>query len=87
MFRAAAAKNIFSAISFDDFFSLLWSYLNVHFNCIVQKTAWSRNAAVLDLLNNVFPVLSVRMVYAIGVHESIENVDVWELCKIANICG
>lgn len=45
------------------------------------------NTALLDLLNNMFPIVSVRMVYTIGVHESIENVDVWELCKIANICG
>lgn len=55
---------------------------NAHFNCIVQKPAWSRPVSLEQHVPH-----PVRMVYTIGVHESIENVDVWELCKIANICG
>lgn len=79
---AAAKRTFFRQICFDEFFALLWASLNAHRNYAVQNSAWSRNAALLNHFNNAFHILSVRVVYTIGVCESIENVDVWELCKL-----
>lgn len=42
-------EHFFRQICFEEFFALLWASLNVHRNCVVQNTAWSRNAALLDL--------------------------------------
>jgi len=79
---ATVKRAFFRQICFDEFFALLWASLNIHHNYTVQNSGWSMNAALLNLFNNVFPILSVRMVCTIGVFESIENIDVWELCKL-----
>lgn len=60
-----AERTSYKQICFDEFFVLLWASLNVHHNYVVQNTAWSRNAALLDLFNNAFPILSVRAIYAL----------------------
>lgn len=79
---AAAKRTFFREICLEEFSALLWASLNVHCNYVVQNSAWSRNAALLDLFNNAFLILSLRGVYTIRVCESIENVDAWELCKL-----
>lgn len=79
---AAAKRTFFRQMCFDEFFALLWASFNVHCNYVVQNSAWSRNAALLDLFNKAFLILSLRGIHTVGVCESIENVDAWELCKV-----
>lgn len=56
-------EHFFRQICFDEFFALLWASLNVHCNCVVQNTAWSRSAALLDLTMHSPSFLSEGLCY------------------------